>query len=139
MNFELDSSSRVMEDLGGNLKSILESVFAGAHCQVDDVKYDPKSNPNRFSLRYHDDKTVKGVIELFINSRESSVDANIFRSIVNVRQSSVRQSIGRLASQSIVDYAVEWNLQPKEGGNIIGTMNIFSYLEAQDPLYFERP
>lgn len=82
----------LIEDIKTYVDSIFTSQYATVASKVDTFDYDPAKNPNRISLLYHDTKGT-GAIELFVNSRSSSVseDGKRFFSLAHVRQSSVRR------------------------------------------------
>lgn len=140
-NFECElryarNSEGVQEDRAFNLKSILQSA---TQATADEVEFDLKKDPNRCSVKYHDSKG-SGKQELFTNYRfqETMADRS-FRVVENIRQSTVRVKIQQRASQTIVDYGLEWNLSMINPDTISGTFKIISYLMPQDNLYFTRP
>jgi len=150
-----------VEDRVFNLVNTLRTVNGAT---VDDVEYDPVQNPNRCSLRYTDSRST-GKLELFTNYREqqpslapAAFPARLFatyrpssqpvtaanvksacRTFESFRQSSVRAVTGQRASQIILDYALEWCYFELDGGDVLATARILSYLQPQDPLYFVRP
>jgi hypothetical protein len=129
-------SNLVLEDREFNLKSILSSATEGS---VDAMLYDVKRDPNRCSLQYHDSKN-SGKQELFTNYRKQEVlPDGTFHTVENIRQSTVRIKIQQRASQTIVDYGLEWNLFMTSATEMSGTMRIISYLQPEDNLYFARP
>ena len=156
-----DGVGYAVEDRVFNLANTLRVVNGAA---VDNVEYDPQQNPNRCSLRYTDSRST-GKLELFTNSRqqqqslmpETTFPAALFatyrpsapvtsanvrsacRTFESFRQSSVRAITGQRASQVIVDYGLEWRFFEMDGGDVLGTARIVSYLQPQDSLYFIRP
>lgn len=140
-NFDCDlmyskRSGQVLEDRDFNLKSILQSATQGI---ADEVEYDLKKDANRCSVKYHDSKG-SGKMELFTNYRkQETLPDGSFHTVENVRQSTVRVKIQQRASQTIVDYGLDWNLLMTSAGVMSGTLKIISYLMPQDNLYFTRP
>jgi hypothetical protein len=130
------NSDGVQEDRAFNLKSILQGA---TQATADEVELDLKKDPNRCTVKYHDSKG-SGKQELFTNYRfqETLADGS-FRVVENIRQSTVRVKIQQRASQTIVDYGLEWNLSMANPDTISGTFKIISYLMPQDNLYFTRP
>lgn len=130
------NSDGVQEDRAFNLKSILQSA---TQATADEVDFDLKKDQNRCSVKYHDSKG-SGKQEMFTNYRfqETLADGS-FRVVENIRQSTVRVKIQQRASQTIVDYGLEWNLSMITPDTISGTLKIISYLMPQDNLYFTRP
>lgn len=140
-NFECDlrytdQSSRILEDRNFNLRSILQSA---TQASVDEIEYDLNKDANRCSVKYHDSKG-SGKQELFTNYRkQETLPDGTFRTVENIRQSTVRVKIQQRASQTIVDYGLEWNFLMTGPGLISGSLKIISYLMPQDNLYFTRP
>jgi len=135
----------VVEDIPFNLKGIIENQFRESQCKVSGIEYNPQRNPNRLGLEYNDSKG-SGRIEIFVNSRSSSVDLS-FHSFTHQRQLSNRQQRDILTekggykqavSQLICDYAIEMYLKPEDNTNRLrGTYIIYSYLQPQDALFFQ--
>ena len=140
-NFECDMkytkiTGVVLEDREFNLKSILQRA---TQATADEIEYDLKKDANRCSVKYHDAKG-SGKQELFTNYRKQEVlPDGTFRTVENIRQSTVRVKIQQRASQTIVDYGLEWNLLMVSPGVLAGSLKIISYLMPQDNLYFTRP
>ena len=163
-NSNSNNNNQVFEDRSSNLLSLFTAFSKQFDTVVDSITYD-NTNSNRLSLLYHDPSLSKGKIELFTNSRSlissrsrSSSSSNVneisVRSLEHIRQSTVRQKVGQKASQTIVDYALEWTLTPMvdaiaidsainlkdaKPSQLVGTLRVFSYLQPQDDLYFQRP
>lgn len=131
-----NKSGRVMEDREFNLRNILQSATQGT---ADEIEYDYKKDANRCSVKYHDAKG-SGKQEMFTNfrSQETLADGS-FRTVENIRQSTVRTKIQQRSSQTIVDYGLEWSFLPVSPGVMTGSLKIISYLMPQDNLYFTRP
>lgn len=150
----------VVEDIGYNLKSVIESCYSSSIVPSNSIIYDPSNNANRISFAYEDGSNSKttGKIELFVNSRKAIEEKNSFYTLVNQRQSSVRRKsdvidqnggLKQAASQIIADYAIEYDLkrssspaQSDANSNkemLTGTMRIISYLQPQDSLYSLSP
>lgn len=167
------NSLSVIEDRSTNVLSLFNAFSGQFSTEVDSIIYDEKKNCNRLSLQYHNPAST-GKIELFTNSRSlivtspadsSGATTPLVRTLEHIRQSAVRQKSGQRASQTIVDYAIEWSLSPTSltssrsdatditasdisknsitsktiPSDFIGTFRIFSYLQPQDELYFKRP
>ena len=129
-------SGKVLEDRSFNLINILQSATTGI---ADSVEYDAKSNANRCSVKYHDSKG-SGQQELFTNYRKSGKNPDgSFGTVEDIRQSTVRTKVGQRASQTIVDYGLEWNFLMISPTSILASLKIISYLMPQDNLYFARP
>ena len=140
-NFECElkytrHSDGVLEDRAFNLRSILQSA---TQATADEVEFDLKKDVNRCSVKYHDSKG-SGKQEMFSNYRfQESLSDGSFRVVENIRQSTVRVKIQQRASQTIVDYGLEWNFSMVNSDAMSGTLKIISYLMPQDNLYFTRP
>ena len=140
---------------------MVESCYTSSTVPSNSIVYNPMGNANRISFTYNDDGNSKanGKIELFVNSKKTIEKGDSFYTLVNQRQSSVRQKsdvidrnggLKQAASQIIADYAVEYNLKrsllPVQASvndvrtdAMEGTMRIISYLQPQDSLYFLSP
>ena len=129
-------SGSVLEDREFNLRGILQSATQGT---ADEIEYDYKKDANRCSVKYHDAKG-SGKQEMFTNFRyhDTPPDGS-FHTIENIRQSTVRTKFQQRASQTIVDYGLEWTYLRVSPGVMTGSLKIISYLMPQDNLYFTRP
>lgn len=127
---------KVLEDRVFNLRSILQSA---TQASADEIEYDMVKDANRCSIKYHDSKG-SGKQELFTNYRkQETLPDGTFHTVENIRQSTTRVKIQQRASQTIVDYGLEWNFLMTGPGIMTGTLKIISYLMPQDNLYFTRP
>lgn len=154
------NDGKVVEDIGYNLKAVVESCYSTSIVPSNSIVYDPSDNANRISFAYEDEGKSKstGKIELFVNSKKVKENKDSFYTLVNQRQSSVRRrsdvidqngGLKQAASQIIADYAIEYDLQLSlppiqkdvniEKETLTGTMRIMSYLQPQDSLYFLSP
>jgi hypothetical protein len=140
-NFDCDlkymkNGKDIIEDRVLNLRNILQSATQGI---ADEIEYDVKKDSNRCSVKYHDSKG-SGKQELFTNYRKQDLSSdNVFHSVENIRQSTVRIKIQQRASQTIVDYGIVWDLALTNPNELSGTMKIVSYFMPNDNLYFNRP
>ena len=76
----------IVEDVNFNLKSSISKIMDKYQAEVDNLDYQPKKDPNRCSLTYHDVKG-SGKIELFTNSRSNSLTADgLFLATEQIRQ-----------------------------------------------------
>ena len=155
------SNGYIVEDRISNVASLFKGFTQSFNTDIDTIIYDTDMNPNRMSVTFHDPNAT-GRIELFTNSRNMQVytdnSSNSNKSTVTtleyVRQSTVRQKSDQRASQTIVDYAIEWTLSPSSSSSpsspsplsetetinrMEGTLKILSYVQPQDELYFIRP
>ena len=129
-------SGKVLEDRSFNLMNIIQSATTGS---ADLVEYDAKKDANRCSVKYHDAKG-SGQQEMFTNYRKSGTSPDgSFGTVENIRQSTVRSKVGQRASQTIVDYGLQWNFLKISPTSMSASFKIISYLMPQDNLYFVRP
>mmetsp|Transcript_22299 Transcript_22299/g.37557 ORF Transcript_22299/g.37557 Transcript_22299/m.37557 type:complete len:333 (-) Transcript_22299:38-1036(-) len=149
--------SPIVENREYNIASLVSAFTAKDAATVDSVDIDQSGN--RCSLTYHDVKG-SGKVELFTNSRTwKKRQDGIFECQEQIRQYNVRQSNSgrRGTSQVLGDYGLRWVFQPLTAANMdsssssskdarsiqptgySGQLMIFSYLQPQDPLYFQRP
>jgi hypothetical protein len=142
ISFQKDSRGKILEDRAGNLRRLIEASMKRSSCIVDAVEYEPSSNSNRCTIKYHDAKG-EGRLEVFTNSRQQQTASDSFNTFETVRQSSIRFNKGQRASQIYVDYGMEWNFildqQQSATNPVTATLKIVSYLIPQDGLYFIRP
>lgn len=98
----------VTEDAEYNARSTFSNTFRDVHSDVQAFVYEPLKNPNRLGFQFRDDRGT-GKIEQFVNARASRYDPStgVFYAITQLRQSTVRQTYERKASQTFGDYAVE--------------------------------
>jgi len=113
---------------------------------VEDVLYDPSTNPNRLSIDFVKNRTRNAErIELFCNARESELVKNPANEALNIfvnseyaRQVtfSLSQEFG-VARQVVGNYAHFWTWKENEGGQIMtGNVLTATYLDPQDPMFF---
>ena len=156
LQYKPDKTNKyIVEDRISNIASLFKGFTQSFNADIDTIIYDTDTNPNRMSVTFHDPNTT-GRIELFTNSRniQVSTDSNsnsnksTVRTLEYMRQSTVRQKSNQRASQTIVDYAIEWTLspsplpplpEPEPINRMAGTLKIYSYIQPQDELYFIRP
>lgn len=116
---------------------------------VEDVLYDPSTNPNRLSIDFVKNRTRNAErIELFCNARESELVKNPANEALNIfvnseyaRQVtfSLSQEFG-VARQVVGNYAHFWTWKENEGGQIMtGNVLTATYLDPQDPMFFQEP
>ena len=142
-----NNNNGLLEDRVESFKSSI-----GAHLgydAVDNVIYDPSSNPNRISINFVKNRTRNAErIELFCNARESELVPNpnnsnlsIFVSSEYIRQVtfSLSQEFG-VARQVIGNYAHFWTWKEVEDGqSMTGNVLTACYLDPQDPMFFQEP
>ena len=120
------SDGKIVEDVGYNLKAVVESCYSSSSVPKSSIVYNPSDNANRISFSYEDEGKSKstGQIELFVNTRKAvegkDEGSNSFYTLVNQRQSSVKRKsdlidqsggLKQAASQIIADYAIEYDLK----------------------------
>ena len=116
---------------------------------VQNIQYDPSSNPNRLSIEFVKNRTRNAErIELFCNARESELvknpanDAlNIFVNSEYARQVtfSLSQEFG-IAREVVGNYAHFWTWKENENSDVItGNVLTATYLDPQDPMFFQEP
>ncbi len=143
------------EDRVQTLKSSIGSHLG--YDAVDNISYDPNSNPNRLSIDFAKYKTRNAErIELFCNARESELvsspnnsdggrsngsDLKIFVNSEYIRQVtfSLSQEFG-VARQVIGNYAHFWTWREQpEGQTMKGNVLTACYLDPQDAMFFQEP
>ena len=139
------SDGKIVEDVGYNLKAVVESCYSSSSVPKSSIVYNPSDNANRISFSYEDEGKSKstGQIELFVNTRKAvegeGEGSNSFYTLVNQRQSSVRRKsdvidqsggLKQAASQIIADYAIEYDLKlsstPRQNDNDNDNDNVVS-------------
>lgn len=116
---------------------------------VKSVSYDGSTNPNRLTVAFEPYRTRNAErIELFCNARESEVVPNpseeglkIFVCSEYIRQVTFSFSTeAGVARQVVGNYAHFWTWREQESGNkLTGNVLTASYLDPQDPMFFEEP
>jgi hypothetical protein len=143
------SNDKGIEDRSTTFKSSIRSHLGGGYDAVDDVIYDPNSNPNRISINFVKNRTRNAErIELFCNARESELvpnpnnnDYNIFVSSEYIRQVtfSLSQEFG-VARQVVGNYAHFWTWREQlDGKTMLGNVLTACYLDPQDAMFFQEP
>jgi len=140
-----------LEDRSFNLAQIIDANLG--YKAVDNVIYDPKTNPNRISIDFVKYKTRNAErIELFCNARESELvqlptsennasSLRIFVCSEYIRQVtfSYSQEFG-VARQVVGNYAQFWTWREQvDESTLTGNVLTAAYLDPQDPLFFEEP
>lgn len=119
---------------------------------VQEVLYDPRTNPNRISVDFVNYKTINAErIELFCNARESALlddptdDSQVFVASEHVRQVTfgTGSTVG-VARQAVTNYAHYWTWRSKKNEppnqpSLTGNLLTAAYLDPQDPLFFQEP
>jgi len=143
-----------MKILGSGLEDRVQTLSTSINAHlgykaVEEIIYDPSSNPNRLSVAFVKNRTRNAErIELFCNARESELvknpanDAlNIFVNSEYARQVtfSLSQEFG-VARQVVGNYAHFWTWKENEDPNVMtGNVLTATYLDPQDPMFFQEP
>ena len=147
-----------LEDRNTSLTTSINSHLG--YSAVQDVLYNPKSNPNRLSLVFYGYKTVNAErIELFCNGRESDLiepqpqqkdddsntqkKGNIFVNSEYIRQVTFSggSQVG-VPRQVGTNYAHFWTWKEVPGSDgklMTGNLLTACYLDPQDSMFFEEP
>lgn len=137
-----------LEDRAVTLPSSI-SAHLGGYKAVENVIYDPSSNPNRISIEFVKNRTRNAErIELFCNARESELVKNpnndaleIFVCSEYARQVtfSLSQEFG-VARQVVGNYGQFFTWKQTEDPSLL-TGNILTacYLDPQDAMFFQEP
>jgi len=152
--FRLSIQDNGMEDRVQTLSTSINAHLG--YKAVENVLYDPSSNPNRISIEFVKSRTRNAErIELFCNARESELVQNpnpnpvqdkatnlkIFVCSEYVRQVtfSLSQEFG-VAREVIGNYAHFWTWKETEDSNVLtGNVLTACYLDPQDALFFQEP
>lgn len=138
-----------LEDRSYSISNSIEAHL-GTQNPVQSVVYDPSSNPNRMTINFDRYRTRNAErIELFFNGRESELvrgnndddDSSIFVCSEYTRQVtfSLSQEFG-VARQVVGNYAHFWTWRQQPSSDIlIGNVLTASYLDPQDPMFFQEP
>lgn len=112
---------------------------------IKEILYNPKSNPNRLSIDFIEYKTKNAErIELFCNARESEY---VPETEVFVCSEYIRQVTFGTGSQVGVPRQVggnyahfwTWRKNPEDPSIVTGNLLTASYLDPQDPMFFDEP
>lgn len=147
--FRLSIQDNGMEDRVQTLSTSINAHLG--YKAVENVLYDPSSNPNRISIEFVKSRTRNAErIELFCNARESELVQNpaqdksnlkIFVCSEYARQVtfSLSQEFG-VAREVIGNYAHFWTWKETEDSNVLtGNVLTACYLDPQDALFFKEP
>jgi hypothetical protein len=130
---------KVVESRESTLASLITAFAVGDSAQVQSVVVEERGN--RCTVLYSDAKG-SGKIEMFTNSRTWRIGADgSFECMEQLRQYNVRQSSSsRGTSQVLGDYGLRWVFVPVPGtvDAYTGQLNVLSYLQPNDELYFQR-
>jgi hypothetical protein len=111
---------------------------------VQEILYQPKSNPNRISIDFVDYQTKNAErIELFINARDSELvpETGVFVCSETMRQVTfgTGTEVG-IPRQVVGNYAHFWTWRPGDNKDTLkGNLLTAAYLDPQDPMFFEEP
>jgi hypothetical protein len=145
----IDDNSR-LEDRRLTLQTSINGHLG--YDAIREVIYDAKENANRISIDFIPQRTRNANrIELFCNARESELVSipsesggaprNIFVCSEYIRQVTfgLSQEFG-VARQVVGNYAHFWTWRETDNKDIVtGNLLTASYLDAQDPMFFEEP
>lgn len=145
--FRLTIDKNGLEDRYQTLSTSIDAHLG--YKAVENVIYDPTSNPNRIGIEFVKNRTRNAErIELFCNAREAELVKNpiqdnisIFVCSEYVRQVtfSLSQEFG-VARQVIGNYAHFWTWKETEDPNVLtGNVLTACYLDPQDALFFQEP
>ncbi len=136
-----------LEDRVQTLKGSIDAHLG--YNAVNDVIYDPSSNPNRISINFVKNRTRNAErIELFCNARESELVKNpndesksIFVNSEYARQVtfSLSQEFG-VARQVVGNYAHFFTWKEGPASEIMtGNILTATYIDPQDAMFFKEP
>ena len=157
-------SNTLLEDRNYNLSQMMNANLG--YKAVEQIIYDPKSNPNRISIDFVKNRTRNAErIELFCNARESQLitigstgnmdekeeeehqqqqkeekENNLFVCSEYIRQVtfSYSQEFG-VARQVNGNYAHFWTWKQQGSNQLKGNLLTAAYLDPQDPLFLDEP
>lgn len=154
MNFNSDNTEDRIFDYAESINAHL------GYSAVNEVLYDPKSNPNRLSVEFIKSQTRNAErIELFCNARESELVLQDYNNNNDGKQAQQQQEIfvcSEYIRQVTFSLSQEFNVARQVNGNyahfftwrqpmddngntMTGNVLTAAYLDPQDPMFFDEP